>query len=61
MIFEWLPGLDENTNSRETNPPARGETAFSTLTIFSGETNPAATGRKLGSDLSHLSHFSHDN
>jgi hypothetical protein len=21
---EWLPGLDENTNSRETNPPARG-------------------------------------
>ncbi len=22
---EWLPGLDENPNSRETNPPAEGD------------------------------------
>jgi hypothetical protein len=28
------------------------KTAFSTLTIFGGETNPAAAGPKSGSDLS---------
>jgi hypothetical protein len=33
-----------------------GKTAFSTLKIFGGETNPTAAGRKSGSDLPHLSH-----
>jgi hypothetical protein len=31
---EWLPGLDENTNSRETNPPATGRESINLIHLI---------------------------